>query len=210
MRGRAFFLSLTLALATHVLAGVAINLDEKPLPPKVKKPAAVIVSVYAAQRTKRTLSSPTEASQPTRILEPQGHKVNARLPSEPKAQPDDYFYPRSALSKVPNALSEPFIEIPAGFPSGQKFQTVISLFIDESGVVRKVEFADDKPFPEPMERSIRSAFMQTTYSPGEIQGTPVKSIIKIEMTFDDGSSPAPPANDMATTNGADRSTLSHS
>lgn len=103
--------------------------------------------------------------------------------TELQAFPADLYAPRSALSLAPRptaALVVPFP--PVGVPDGQ-YSAVLALFIDETGQVQRVR-VESQGLPAALEEEARRTFMAARFSPGEIGGQPVKSVLRIEVAFE--------------------------
>jgi len=60
---------------------------------------------------------------------------------------------------------------------------VLALFIDELGVVRRVR-AEGDALPPVLEAVATQAFLDARFKPGEVQGQPVRSLIRVEVVFD--------------------------
>ena len=104
------------------------------------------------------------------------------------------YVPRERLTVVPVPLGA--IEVP--FPesvAGDITATVrLSLFIDEAGQVKRVRI-DDGPMRVPaLEQAALDAFAQAKFKPGQLEGRVVRSLVRIEVTFESrplgASSPA--------------------
>ncbi|MES2183632.1 MAG: hypothetical protein V4505_03705 [Pseudomonadota bacterium] len=129
--------------------------------------------------------------------------ASARMPSmpvpenspsrDPAAQ--DGYLPPEKLTRRPQALSD--VVIPAaenGAQIGGPQVGVFTLFIDTSGTVRRMVI--DGPTLTPgLEALARQAFMAARFSPGEVAGRPVKSLLRIEVDF--GAPPSVPLPDIA-------------
>jgi hypothetical protein len=62
---------------------------------------------------------------------------------------------------------------------------LLSLFIDETGKVVRVR-VDTQTLPLEMQDAARSAFMGTAFTPGLVDGLPVRSRIRVEVIFEAG------------------------
>lgn len=103
------------------------------------------------------------------------------LPSLATAGQDGYI-PRPQLT-VPPAMAGPLIlSWPEGGIAGH-YAAIVALYIDEEGSVRRIQFQDDA-LPEPFRVQVRQALEGMRFAPGELHGRPVKSLIRIEVTFD--------------------------
>jgi periplasmic protein TonB len=106
----------------------------------------------------------------------------ASSPSGTDPQGFDYV-PRQYLSLPPVPLAQ--IEVPFPESVGGTFAitTQLSLFIDETGVVRRVRV--DGPELDPaLEAAAVDAFRQGRFTPGQLDGRPVRSLVRIEVTFE--------------------------
>lgn len=101
---------------------------------------------------------------------------------------DDDFFPRHALDVGPYPAAPVLIEYPPVRGKGGTHASELSIFIDETGKVVNVR-VDGQPLPQVMEEAARSAFMDAAFSPGLVDGLPVRSRIRIEVTFQAGAAP---------------------
>jgi len=101
----------------------------------------------------------------------------------PPAEPDDeaLFLPRTALTLAPAASMPVLLDFPSGVADGH-YTTELTLFIDETGQVRKVRM-DGPALPDALESLARQAFLNTHFSPGEVQGRAVRARIRIVLEF---------------------------
>lgn len=98
---------------------------------------------------------------------------------------DEEYFPRQLLDIGPNPQSPVRIDYPSSSDIGYSRVGEFSLFIDQAG--RVVRFrAEGRRLPAPMEEAARAAFMGADFSPGLIDGLPVRSRIRIEVTFEVG------------------------
>jgi periplasmic protein TonB len=95
----------------------------------------------------------------------------------------DYFT-RDQLSMSPTPLQAVLIDYPPieDHVQGGNYVSQLSLYIDEEGKVQRVR-VDGPALPQPMEEAARSAFMNARFSPGQVDGLPVRSRIRIEVSF---------------------------
>jgi len=99
------------------------------------------------------------------------------------AQGQDEYVPRELLTVVPNPIGPVLLPDLSGISEQKRYTVVLVLYIDEQGVVRRAE-VEGATAPAPMEDAARNTFLAARFSPGEIQGTVVRSKIRVEVTFD--------------------------
>lgn len=93
------------------------------------------------------------------------------------------YVPRPQLSTAPRPSTPVVVPFPAEVTSPGRYAAILALFIDETGVVRRVR-VDGPSLPKPMEDAARDSFLQAHFSPGEVDGRQVKSLIRVEVVFD--------------------------
>jgi hypothetical protein len=98
---------------------------------------------------------------------------------------DEEYFPRQLLDIGPHPQAPVTIDYPTSSDTGNSHVGEFSLFIDQAGRVVRVR-AEGRPLPVPMEEAARAAFMGAEFSPGLIDGLPVRSRIRIEVTFEAG------------------------
>ena len=134
-------------------------------------------------------------------------EVNPRVREDDGAaseQADAPYLPRSALSLGPAPQDAIDLPYPDLAPWG-RFRAVLTLFIDEQGVVQRVRFdeAGDTGLPPVLEDSARQTFLRSPFTPGQVAGRPVRSQLRIEVEFTAETlgepEPEPPAQTSAST-----------
>lgn len=133
--------------------------------------------------------SPLTARLPeTLAASPEGPQV-LEAPVQPAGRQelfnDDGYVPRPKLSVVPVALLPLVLEWPAeeAAPPAGRYHGVVSLFIDEQGIIQHIRF-DDDGLPESLKEQARSALAALRYSPGKVKDQIVKSRIRLELNFE--------------------------
>ena len=146
----------------------------------------------------------TAAAAPSPALPPALPPAPASTPGVATAAgtgvPLDYL-PRALLSVVPQTLARIDIAFPPEVHGSVNLGTELALFIDETGTVRHVRI-DGGPLPPALEEAARSAFLSARFTPGELNGAPVRSLIRVAIRFDTeplplaatAATPAPPTN----------------
>lgn len=89
----------------------------------------------------------------------------------------DYYAP-SALTASPQPLVEPEIQLPPRWLEADG-HAILTLYVSADGVVDRIDIGTNDLAPE-LQDAMRNAFQRVTFQPGEIDGHPVPSILKIE------------------------------
>lgn len=93
------------------------------------------------------------------------------------------YLPRRELTAAPAPSHEvPLLWPSEGVPAGH-YAEVLTLFIDETGQVRKVRVEGDG-LPPLLKRQAQESFLGARFAPGQLHGQAVKSRIRIEVAFD--------------------------
>lgn len=122
-------------------------------------------------------AAPVEPPPPTTP----GHDVLS-VAVEPAADGLDYV-PRGLLSVVPVPLDA--IDVPFPESAGGWFEASVqlSVFIDEAGAVQKLRVDRSSGGPA-LESAAIDAFRQARFSPGQVDGQVVRSVIRVEVEFE--------------------------
>lgn len=99
------------------------------------------------------------------------------------------YIPRPQLNVPPVALAPLILGTPEGRFEPQRIIGILSLYIDENGQVHHVS-AHGERMPSAFEEVARQAFMAMTFRPGQLNGQPVKSRIRVEVVFDNTPLPS--------------------
>ena len=106
----------------------------------------------------------------------------AAVPEGARQATFDYV-PREFLSLAPAPLSDIDVPFPDSVKGEFKISVQLALYIDEAGVVQRVRI--DGPAPPPaLEEAALTVFRQARFTPGEIDGQAVRSLIRVEVTFE--------------------------
>lgn len=92
------------------------------------------------------------------------------------------YLPVGDLDRKPEAIGEIPLEYPADMPLVKHSNVILSLLIDEQGKVDKVIVEASNTPPELAEVASR-AFLGSRFRPGMRENQPVKSRLRIEVTF---------------------------
>lgn len=104
----------------------------------------------------------------------------------PGALGDADFFSRDALDVGPSPAVPVLIDFPSVRGISGTHTGILSLFIDETGKVVRVR-VETQAFPPEMQEAARSAFMDAIFTPGLVDGLPVRSRIRVEVTFEAGT-----------------------
>lgn len=103
---------------------------------------------------------------------------NAPAAPIPGLIPENYL-PTSALSKRPKPASEPQVQLPPGWLEASG-QARLTLYVNATGQVDAVIMGRTNLSPE-LHGAVRDSFQNLQFSPGEIDGRPVASMMTIEV-----------------------------
>lgn len=178
---------------------------------ETRRPSAVTVvatrpPVRAAPATFLPESPPAEPPAPamqvtpppesqTEVAASVSQGASAAASAETASRTGDEYVPRRYLTIVPKATSDITVFYPETSDSVGKRTAILALFIDETGVVQRVRI-EGPPLPSDMEEAARNAFLSARFTPGEQEGRIVKSLIRVEVTFE--STPLPHAAEAPT------------
>ncbi|MDB5857460.1 MAG: TonB family protein [Ramlibacter sp.] len=154
--------------------------------PETPPPAAIAAPSAPAE--------PAGGAQPQHPIPPAAAMVAAapaQAPpparSMPAAGVEAGYVPRGQLTVAPRPLREVDVPFPPDVSGIVDLNVQLSLFIDEGGVVRRVQL--DRPeIPPAFARAVAETFQSIPFKPGEIDGVAVRSRIHLEVEFH-----APPA-----------------
>jgi hypothetical protein len=104
--------------------------------------------------------------------------------------PAPAFYTADQLTKRPQPTSEPRLDVPEQAPNFSSGKAILKLWINELGNVIAVD-VEKSDLPEAVAATAAAAFAKLRFVPGEIDGRPVRTLMRIEVTYDDGTQ-APP------------------
>lgn len=102
--------------------------------------------------------------------------------------PPPTFYTFDQLTKLPLPASEVDLNTREVSPLVASGKIILKLWIDESGGVIKID-VETTELPEDILITALETFKRTHFVPGERYGLRVPSIIRIEVSYDDGLSP---------------------
>jgi hypothetical protein len=95
-----------------------------------------------------------------------------------------YFAP-DQLTKRPQAMSVPSLAVPETAPAFGTGKVVLKVWINDHGGVDSVD-VETSDVPEAVAGTAAAAFRKLHFVPGEINGRPVGSLLKIEVVYEEG------------------------
>lgn len=99
--------------------------------------------------------------------------------------PAPVYYTTDQLTKRPQPLGIADLDAPETRPIVVSGKMVLKLWINEFGVVADVT-VEKNELPEVFSRTAVAAFKGLRFVPGERNGQPVSTVMRIEVTYDDG------------------------
>jgi hypothetical protein len=142
----------------------------------LEQPVDAVAQSDAADHRLAHLMNPTMAPVAPPVL-----GLALRLPG---VLGDDDFFSRNALDVGPYPAQPVVIDFPPNVEGGGTHMSELALFIDENGRVVRIR-VEGPSLPAAMEEAARRAFMGAEFSPGQLEGLPVRSRIKVEVVFEE-------------------------
>lgn len=109
-------------------------------------------------------------------------------------EPGVEYVPRSLLSTPPVPLAPIEVPFPSHVAGVFSIRAELSLFIDETGVVQRVRL-EGAPLPPALADAARNAFLRARFSPGELEGRAVRSLVRVEVNFESEARAEPDPTD---------------
>jgi hypothetical protein len=190
------------AAAVAVLGHVALLGYLGTRPPKPAPQGSVRAMEFTAYVRPATPASSREASVP-------GPAVREEAPAQPAAasespapagaaaepprggppagapapEPEQPYLPRGELTVPPKVLGPIDVRFPEDVEGLVHLDVKLTLFIDEEGRVQRIRI--DSPGIHPsFERAVRETFAAARFAPGELHQRPVRSQMRLEVSFD--------------------------
>jgi TonB family protein len=104
--------------------------------------------------------------------------------------PAPAYYTSDQLTKRPEPRSQPALLAPELGPSIPSGKVILKVWVTELGNVASVE-VEKSDLPEAVSRSAAAAFGKLRFAPGQLNGRPVGSMMRIEVIYYDGAGPPP-------------------
>ena len=178
--------------ASLAVSRPAVHGAQKPSRARILNATLVRESEPAAQVAANSAGGASPADLPARPM------VNA----EPRPVPDPTmgidvlpisaptYYTTDQLTKRPQAISDPKLDVPEIEPIFASGKVILKLWINELGTVISVDL-EESDLPEAVSATAVAAFGKLRFVPGEINGRPVGAMMRIEVTYDNNTTPPP-------------------
>ncbi|WP_374592540.1 energy transducer TonB [Aquabacterium sp.] len=153
-----------------------------PDPGRAQAPAAAAGSIPAEPEAAEILARaevPPVADDGAMLADLQAQSAGVASSSDSASE----YLPRPLLTQAPQTLAPVVVEFPLQVGDVGRFATVLALFIDEMGTVRRIR-VDGQSLPEPFEEAARRSFLNARFRPGQLHGQAVKSLVRVEVVFD--------------------------
>jgi outer membrane biosynthesis protein TonB len=111
--------------------------------------------------------------------------ANSLLPQGSLHSPQEYV-PSEYLSFVPKPLAPVEIPFPDAVTGDIRVQVQLSLFIDETGQVNRVQ-VDNAQAQSTLQDAAVNTFLSTRFKAGELNGQVVRSLLRVEVIFESRS-----------------------
>jgi len=141
---------------------------------------AVPPAAMEAQATAAASESPHEPLSP--LSAPAGGAPTAAQDGV-SAQDLEGYVPRRWLTVAPQPTVPLLLPFPEAFKDRARYKVALKLYIEADGRVGRVEF-EGVPLPEILQTTARSTFEHARFTPGQVNGRIVKSLIRVEVDFD--------------------------
>lgn len=141
--------------------------------------ATVAATAAAAAGLRAANEEPRAAPEPSRGIE-----------LLPVPAPAYSYYTPDQLTKRPQATADPDLKVPGTAPKFGSGRVVLKLWINDRGNVVSVE-VEKSGVPEEVAAAAAAAFGETRFFPGEVNGRPVGTLMRVEVSYDDGVAPMP-------------------
>ena len=171
------------------LPQVHVRMVPSPAAP-TQAPAATAETVAAGPEASAQAMPPAQPLVPS-VAQPVAQAPELATPPLP-ASPDagvppsaseDYYRPRSELTTPPEPIVMIQVLFPASFQDKGDYSAQLSLYIDETGRVRRVR-VETLGLPPDLQEAASQAFLNAYFQPGRVEGQAVKSLMRVEVAFE--------------------------
>jgi hypothetical protein len=117
-----------------------------------------------------------------------GMGATTKIQSANANDPFADFLPRAALTSGPRPNQPVLIDFPDFVGAASRYSARFEILVDDAGGVVQVVGVDPE-LPQILLQAVREAFTPVRFTPGELDGWPVRSRFRIEVTFDSRAQP---------------------
>lgn len=161
---------------TAIKAGSTIHAFLRPPP---AEPTAVVATPAAPPKIEEAVTEPAPpVPRPRASPQPQEAETSASN-ARPAPIPATYFDP-SRLTEPPRPLEEPPVDRLLRMMARPGVANLV-LYIDETGTVTSAEIDESSTLPPAVNEQAAALFRAIRFSPGRIDGTPVKTRVRITL-----------------------------
>jgi hypothetical protein len=143
----------------------------------------------AAPKAEDARPNPVDPAAPPVAGEVAGEE---RMESPPARDASADYLPSTSLTRGPEPTKSVILAFPKPWNAVGRYRAKFALYVDESGVVQRVERVDMPDFPTSLEGVVRRTFMGVLFKPGELDGRAVRARMLIEVSFDAEARPVQP------------------
>lgn len=187
------------AIALSCLLHLALGLVPlgKPQAPSGAEPAsglarAAALSVKLAPAhglaSAADMPFPEPRDRTNRLAEPAPPAAAPATPTDAPSLAGRIYHPAERLTKHPQPTVAVDLEGPELRPVVASGRMVLRVWIDDDGGVADAE-VETSELPPAFARVAIAAFRQTRFIPGELDGRPVRSFVRLEIGYEDNRSP---------------------
>ena len=176
--------------ANRIVSRPAMQGGQKPARARILNATLVRESEPAATVAENSVAGASAADLPARPLASEEPRpaLNPATGIDVLPIPAPTFYTTDQLTKRPQPISDPNLDTPEIAPIFASGTVVLKLWINELGAVVSVDL-EQSDLPEEISATAVAAFGKLRFVPGEINGRPVGTMMRIEVTYDDSTTP---------------------
>ena len=146
---------------------------------KEREPAATIAQTPPPSSPPANLPVQPSSEEKQRLAPAPGTLI------PPLPIPAPTFYTTDQLTKRPELISDPpKLEVTEAMPAFGSGKVILKVWINELGAVVSVDL-DESDVPESVADAALAAFAKLRFEPGEINGRPVATLMRIEVSYDE-------------------------
>jgi hypothetical protein len=162
----------------------------KPGPARALHVRLVLENAPAKAAENSAAGASAESQAPRAAEEEPRPAVERTLGADLLPIPAPGYYTTDQLTKRPQPTSQPRLLAPELGPAIPSGKIILKLWINELGNVASAE-VEKSELPESMSASAAAAFGKLRFEPGQINGRPVGTLMRIEVIYYDGVEPPP-------------------